>query len=267
MHHLSTPVKLLQITDTHCYANDDSKLAWSELEVYPNQSLLRLLTHFKAQAQDYDGLVISGDLAEENILETYQRLRKMLQDFPLPVYILPGNHDTPELMYSELAAPAEQIHYIPGEVFANWHVLFLDTHHTGHPEGHLSDEQFTALKIQLDNIATQEHAVLFMHHHPVAIGSSFMDTIGLQQTDAFWSLLADYPQVKTVVFGHIHSEFSTAYPVTPQRNIQVFGTPATCVQVKHIDENLNLDHTRPAWRELVLHADGQLDTTVHYLQD
>lgn len=262
----STPMRLLQITDTHCYADDDSRLEWSTLKVYPNRSLIRLLAHLQTSSADYDALIISGDLAQEETAETYQRLRKILQGFPLPVYILPGNHDVPELMYSELAMGSEHIHYLPDAVFSDWHVLFLDTHQTGHPEGHLSDQQFAALKIQLDNVAPEEHILLFMHHHPVPIGSPLMDGIGLQETDTFWSLLTAYPQVKAVVFGHIHSEFSTKYPVTAKRDILVFGTPATCVQAKHIDEKLRLDHDRPAWRELVLYADGRLETAVHYLQ-
>lgn len=263
----SQPVRLLQISDTHCYADDDARLEWSVLELYPNRSLIRLLAHLEARAEDFDALVISGDLAQEESAAAYQRLGEILRDFPLPVYTLPGNHDVPEFMRSELTRAAGHIHYQQQVRFTDWYCLFLDTHLSGHAEGHLSTEQFVELANQLHQLKADEHAILFMHHHPLSIGSPWMDRMGLQQTDAFWSLLSRYPQVKAVSFGHIHSEFSRDYAVSAQSSIQVFATPATCVQVKHIDDKLRLDHARPAWRELTLHADGQLDTAVHYLAD
>nr|CAA6829583.1 MAG: 3',5'-cyclic-nucleotide phosphodiesterase (EC [uncultured Thiotrichaceae bacterium] len=258
-------VKLLQITDTHCYAADDSRLEWSDLELYPNKSLIRVLDHLTQLSGDYDALIISGDLVQEETVATYQRLHGILNDFPLPVYILPGNHDVPELMRSELSAQSERIHYVTHTAFGRWHAVFVDTHLTGHPEGDISEEEFAELKRTLDELPLAEHAVIFMHHHPVPIGSPWMDHMGLKQTEPFWSLLADFPQVRSVVFGHIHSEFSTEYPVTAERNIRVLGTPATCVQAKHNDEEMQLDDTRPAWRELVLRPDGQVETAVSYL--
>lgn len=266
-HQPATAVKLLQITDTHCYADDDSRLEWSDLAVYPNKSLIRVLAHLESLAGEYDALVISGDLAQEEIAETYQRMGAILKDFPLPVYILPGNHDTPELMHSELAAPHPHIHYAEHAAFAGWHTVFVDTHFSGHPEGDISDEQFAALKIRLDQLRQEEHALVFMHHHPVPIGSRWMDHMGLQQTDKFWALLSDYPQVGGVVFGHIHSEFNLEHPVSAEKSILVIGTPATCVQAKHDDAEMRLEDARPAWRELVLQPDGSIETTVHYLAD
>lgn len=267
MNQPAAAVKLLQITDTHCYADDDSRLEWSDLTVYPNKSLIRVLAHLEQLAENFDALVISGDLVQEETAGAYQRIAEILQDFPLPVYILPGNHDVPELMRSELSRQNERINYVMHTAFSGWHVVFVDTHFTGHPEGDISDEQFAELKVQLDQLALGEHALLFMHHHPVPIGSPWMDHMGLQQTDAFWSLLTSYPQIQGVVFGHIHSEFSMDYPVTPEKSIRVLGTPATCVQAKHNDEEMQLDDTRPAWRELVLQPDGTIETAVHYLKD
>ncbi|PIE01393.1 MAG: metallophosphoesterase [Thiothrix nivea] len=262
----SAAVRLLQISDTHCYADDGVRLAWTKSVVYPNRSLLRLLTHLESQKKPFDALVISGDLVQEETAATYRRYREILQDFHWPVYILPGNHDVPELMHSELAT-AEHIHFQFHEQFSGWHCLFLNTHRDGHAEGYLETEQLIAVEEQLNQLKANEHALLFMHHHPVPIGSSWMNRLGLQHAGIFWSLLAQFPQVKAVSFGHIHSEFSQDYCINQHRVIQTFSTPATCVQIKHTDEKLRFDHTRPAWRELTLHADGQLDTCVHYLPD
>ncbi|MEZ5536455.1 MAG: metallophosphoesterase [Thiolinea sp.] len=261
------PVRLLQISDTHCYSDDNSRLEWSEPELYPNQSLIRLLAHLKKRAEDFDALVVSGDLVQEESAAAYRRVGEILQDFPLPVYTLPGNHDIPELLRTELVMACEQVSDQFHARFEDWHCLFLNTHAAGRPEGHMTPEQFFELEVQLDQIEPDEYAMLFMHHHPVPIGSPWMDRMGLQQADEFWLLLAKYPQVKAVSFGHVHSEFNQHYQLSEGRVVHTFSTPATCVQVKHIDEQLRFDHFSPAWRELSLFANGQLETRVHYLVD
>jgi Icc protein len=47
--------------------------------------------------------------------------------------------------------------------------------------------------------------------------------------------------------------------------IPVFGTPATCIQLKPTHPVFAFDHLCPAWREIALHPDGTLETEVHYL--
>ena len=95
-------LRLWQITDTHCYADDQLALEWSALPVYPNLSLQRVLAHFQQQlgeaSQAAEALIISGDLAQAETLATYQRLNQLLHVLPIPTYALPGNHDQPHLM-------------------------------------------------------------------------------------------------------------------------------------------------------------------------
>lgn len=263
----SGPVRLIQISDLHCYADDDAKLEWSDIPLYPNRSLIRVIDHLQKIAQSFDVLVISGDLVQEETAQSYQRIAQILQGFPRPIYIFPGNHDIPALMQVHLVDVDKNIHFCLSETFANWHCLFLDTNAPQCPDGHISAEEFAAIEKALGQMTTNEYALILMHHHPLPIGSPWMDTMGLQQTEQFWDLIKKYPQVASIVFGHIHSEFAVQYPLGEDRTVEVLGTPATCVQVKHIDENLHLDHARPAWREVSLLADGGVETAVHYLPD
>ena len=140
----SRPIRLVQISDLHCYADDNAPLEWSEIPLYPNQSLIRVIDHLKAEVASFDGLVISGDLVQEETAASYQRIREMLLGFPKPVYILPGNHDIPELMQRELADQDDNIRFQFSALFADWHCLFLDTHKHECPDGHIDAEQFEA---------------------------------------------------------------------------------------------------------------------------
>ncbi|MEZ5479970.1 MAG: metallophosphoesterase [Thiolinea sp.] len=261
------PVRLLQISDTHCYADHDARLEWSDLPVQPNRSLQRLLAHLAERAGDFAALIISGDLVQEETAASYRRVRELLQGFPLPIYTLPGNHDIPELMRSELADDHAGIYFTPQACFERWHCLLLDTSLPQHADGHLSTRQLTQFQNQLEQLKNDDQVLIIMHHHPLPIGSPWMDSMGLQQAEAFWKLAAGFPQVRALSFGHIHHEFVGHYRKSEGSDIAVYGTPATCVQLKHVGDQLEFDHTRPAWREFSLYADGRVETSVHYLDD
>jgi Icc protein len=255
-------VRLWQISDNHCYPDDSTPLEWSKEAIYPNQSLRAVLNHLKTQLSDHSALFITGDLAQEETAQTYQRIKVLLDDFPLPIHVLPGNHDIPELMRAHLG---EKI-TLPSQVsFGQWHAILLDTHAVGKPDGHLDDAQFNQLEQQLRAIPSDEFAIILMHHHPIDIGSEWMDRMGLQQKQRFWEIVSAFNCVKAVFNGHIHQAFHGEYRTASGCVIPVFGTPATCIQLKPSHPVFEFDHLRPAWREIVLHPDGTLETEVHYL--
>ena len=259
----TVPLRIWQISDTHCYADDASPLVWSPLLVYPNQSLQRVLAHLNQQTTG-DALVISGDLAQEEIAATYQRINELLDPFPAPVYVLPGNHDDPALMQTELTS--SRIHLVQHAQLGAWHLLFLDSSRPRHSEGYLTAAKLAELEKNLSKIHRDEHVLIFLHHHPTSIGSPWMDKMGLQQSEQLWELMTAFPQVKAVAFGHIHTEFEGSVSNQQGQTIAVYGTPATCVQLTHDQVNLGFKHAKPGWREFCLYADGRLTTSVQYLE-
>ncbi len=259
----TTPLRIWQLSDTHCYADDSSHLIWSPLLVYPNQALIRVLNHLKQQSP-CTALVLSGDLAQEETAATYQWINRQLDSFPAPVYVLPGNHDHPKLMQAKLSS--SNIHLVDHKQLGAWHLLFLDSSRPLHGEGYLTTEKLDALVHKLKQLPVEAHALIFLHHHPLPIGSAWMDNMGLQQPEPFWEILTQFPQVKAVAFGHIHAEFVGAVTNQQGKNIAVYGTPATCVQLTHDEARLGFKHAKPGWRELSLYADGRIATQVHYLE-
>jgi Icc protein len=255
-------VRLLQISDSHCYADDNARLEWSDADISPNRSLQMLLAHLAQRVPNYAALLLTGDLAQEETAATYQRMNTLLADFPLPVYALAGNHDIPALMQTHLHGNVSMPEVV---TFGAWHCLLLDTSAEGKPDGHLDEAQFARLESLLAAIAPDDFIAIFMHHHPVEIGSAWMDVMGLQQATPFWALVERFPQVKAVFHGHIHQEFSGEYAFASGRQVAVFGTPATSIQLKPVNPTFAFDHTLPAWREISLHPDGSITTLVEYL--
>lgn len=255
-------VRLFQVTDSHCYASDDSRLTWTNMPIYPNLSLKAMLAHLRTRVVGYSALMLTGDLAQEETPATYQRVNTMLNAFPLPVYTIPGNHDIPKMMQENLSGNVQMPEHV---AVGKWHLLLLDTHADGKPDGRLTDEQFERFEKLLVSIREDHFVAVFMHHHPVPIGSEWMDVMGLRQRTYFWNLVEHFPQVKVVFNGHIHQEFNGQHEYAGGRTVAVHGTPATCVQMKPVRQNIEFDHTRPAWRDIVLLPDGRVQTQVHYL--
>lgn len=256
----TAPVKFLLITDTHCYANDEHRLEWSHAPIYPNRSLTHTLQHIKAHSQDKQALIITGDLAQEEVPQTYQNIAQQLADFPLPSYVIAGNHDTPSMLQATLG---EHAHIKLHQQFNRWHFIFLDTHKEQRPEGEITPEQFKQLNDCLSHVPIDHFVVIFMHHHPMDIHSAWMDRIGLEQREQFWAMVSEYPQIRAVFHGHIHQNFSGAYRYMDGREVPVYGTASTCIQFKPRHAHIEFDHINPVWRETTLYPSGRIETKTH----
>ena len=82
----------------------------------------------------------------------------------------------------------------------NWRVVLLDSSIPGAVPGYLEDDQLDLLRRAIDS-AGERFLLVSFHHHPVPIGSDWMDPIGLRNPQALFDLLAPYPQVRCLLWG------------------------------------------------------------------
>lgn len=256
----AAPVKFLLITDTHCYADDEQQLEWSTAPVFPNKSLELTLDHLIPYTHDQQALIITGDLAQEEIPKTYQRVKEILTGFPLPIYALSGNHDTPAMMQDNLSS---QVQIVSQKKIHDWHFIFINTNKPDRPEGELTIDELEQLEQQLSQIPIEHFVLIFMHHHPIDIQSAWMDRMGLEQREQFWAIISAYPQVRAIFHGHIHQNFEDSYRYVNGREVQVYGTASTCLQLKPKQETIQFDHINPVWRETTLYPSGRIETQTH----
>jgi Icc protein len=95
------------------------------------------------------------------------------------------------------------------------------------------------------------------HHHPVSMRSRWLDTVGLANGDAFFAVLRRHPNVRAVLFGHVHQALDVLID-----GVRVLATPSTCSQFRPLSQDFAIDDAPPAYRTLTLHPDGRLDTEV-----
>ena len=51
---------------------------------------------------------------------------------------------------------------------------------------------------------SSQHVLVAMHHHPLPMGSAWLDGVALRDATAFWSIIDTHPGVRGVVCGHVH---------------------------------------------------------------
>lgn len=252
-------VRILQVTDTHLFANTENTL----LGVNTYRSYQAVLDAIAEENLPIDLIVATGDLVQDQSPQAYQHFADGIERIPAPCVWLPGNHDYPPAMVKTLKiagiSSAKQI--LIGD---EWQILMLDSQLQDVPHGELSEQQLEWMKASLD--AEPERTTLIMlHHHPLPSGCTWLDQHSLRNSHILADYLRNYPNVKAMLCGHIHQEMDENW-----HGIRLLATPSTCVQFKPHCTNFALDTLAPGWRYLELSVNEQsqrhITTRVHRLE-
>jgi 3',5'-cyclic-AMP phosphodiesterase len=133
-------------------------------------------------------VIVTGDLAEHAAPAEYQRFHELVAPLPMPVHVLPGNHDD-----LDWAGP----HSVDCD---GTRVVLCDTHVQGRDDGHLDLDWLAG------ELSTAAPTIVAMHHPPILVGIGGLDAIGLPEDEraGLAELLARSPHVVRVVAGHVH---------------------------------------------------------------
>ena len=252
----SDSIKLLQITDTHLFEADEGSL----LSVRTADSFAAVVQEILNHQVQYEYILATGDISQDHSAESYQRFAEGIAPLKKDCFWLPGNHDYKPNMGSVLPSPQIQSveHLMLGE---HWQLILLDSQVVGVPHGRLSDQQLTLLEEKLAE-NPQRHTLVLLHHHPLLVGSAWLDQHTLKDAEAFWQVVNRFSNVKGILCGHVHQDMNVL-----DNGIRVMATPSTCVQFKPDSDDFALDTESPGWRELELHSNGDITTEVDRLPD
>ena len=150
-----------------------------------------------------DAILVTGDLVQDDA-GGYEHFRRLFARFGKPVLCIPGNHDFVPQMREALAGRPFDLDG-PADIGA-WRIVLLDSVVPEQAGGRISVEMLTKLDEELGR-ARQRHAMVCLHHHPIAMQSRWLDSVGLSNADEFWSVIDSHPQVRAVVWGHVHQNF------------------------------------------------------------
>jgi len=247
-------VTIVQLTDCHLLTEPDGTL----LDIATRPRLRRALADIRSRVPDFDLLVVTGDTAHDEAQATYEEFRAELGDWVDRLRIVPGNHDDRASLTRVFPEVTEEIGGRVGFAVEtdDWLVIGLDSHQPGENAGELGSEQLAWLKARLAADPTRS-VILFLHHPPIAVGSPWVDKIGLLDAGALENVLAGHLRVRAVVTGHVHQEASGRVG-----DATVHTSPAVGPQFRPHTDTLVIDPSPPAYRVIELHPTGDWSTTV-----
>ncbi|MEX2470254.1 MAG: 3',5'-cyclic-AMP phosphodiesterase [Pseudohongiellaceae bacterium] len=245
------PIRLVQITDTHLYGSATGTL----LKMNTGETFDSVLDLVDKQEEEIDLILATGDIAQDATVTAYRQFIEGMARFDAPFRWIPGNHDSASLMI-EVGGKASG-----KEVrINNWQILFLDSSVEGQVHGRLTPVELQFLEAGLEAAAQDAsvaHCLICLHHNPVKGSAAWMQDIGLQNGDEFFTVVGRFAKCRCVVYGHIHQELDFEH-----RGVRCLCTPSTCIQFKPDVINFALDRRNPGYRTLELFGNGDIQTQV-----
>lgn len=242
--------QIIQLTDFHLGSRSNPLYRG----INSAESLKQILDQLKTQQPQPDRYLLTGDLAEEPSPETYERVALAFKEYAAPIHFVPGNHDIPDLMRTHLKAAG--FHDDPVITWDNWRILLLNSSQPESSKGKLGSRACQWLSETLE--ALRDYwIVIALHHHPIPSGSTWMDTMMIEDRETFLETIQTHGKVKGVIFGHVHQEIDQMW-----NNIRFLGSPSTCAQFAPGSKTFATENGRPGYRSIELDRNGQLTTRV-----
>ncbi len=243
-------VKVLQFTDTHLFATPDKKLCGMNTDA----SLRAVLDLSHELNERPDFILATGDLSQDVTEASYKRFLEYFDALRVPVFCLPGNHDSTARMNKILDSDNVQI---VRQILADeWQVLLLDSTVPGKNGGHLRKEELCFLD-QCLSVHDDKPTLVCLHHNLLPTETRWLDTMTVNNASEFFEVLDRHENAVAVLTGHIHQDL-----VARRKNIRIIGTPSTCIQFAAKTPTFTLDTQTPGYRRLDLGSRGTIQTDV-----
>ncbi|MDP1665917.1 MAG: 3',5'-cyclic-AMP phosphodiesterase [Methylobacter sp.] len=243
-------ISILQLSDLHILAEPEDKMLGINTEHYFHACLEQAFT----ENRHFDLILLTGDLAQDPCLASYQRILNSLEVYGTPCICLPGNHD--DYKFMQQIFNTDRINCRKQVKLGNWQLISLNSQIPGKPGGRLSNEELAFL----ENCLTENpdrHALVAVHHHFLETKSPWMDTMIIENSRELLAIIDKYPQVKVITTGHIHQvmDIKTAA-------LRVLGVPSTCFQFAPETLEFSVSDAAPGYRLIELYADGRVESEV-----
>ena len=214
-------MKLIHLSD--CHIIDPAPKNQPAAKPRPHQTLCAIITDICQWHKDADLCVVSGDLTHDGTLAQYRLFGETIAALPMPVHVIPGNHDEREPLLATLPATARDENGFINYALTHQgiRIIMLDTLADGEDFGNLCPQRLAWLANELQQ-SQDLPCLIFMHHPPLALGLPFMDAINLQNADAFGDILQTHPAIRHIFFGHTHRPFHAIW-----RGIPITGGAST----------------------------------------
>ena len=162
---------------------------------------------------------------------------------------MPGNHDDPHLLAKVLSkGKLDEGKLAQSFEACGWRFALLDSAIPGEDGGSIGGPQLRWLHETLDAHPSTP-TIIALHHAPLPIGSRWLDVMKLADGTDLEHIIARSPQVRLVLFGHVHQVFEE------RRNNALYASaPSTFFQFMPGSADFAGDDRPPGARIVQLNA-------------
>lgn len=193
---------LIQISDTHILP--PGKILYGEIDTALH--LQETVQKINRMRPTPDAVFFTGDLVEKGDKASYEYFIELIEPLTMPAWVIPGNHDNPQLMCEIFAGTGYFPVAEPGHQYAiedlPFRILALNSHSDGTELPEFNEQKLTWLQDQLSR--SKKPVLIAIHHPPMTTGIELIDMGGSDWYQGIKSVLADHDQVKLVICGHCH---------------------------------------------------------------
>jgi len=193
---------VVQITDTHVVERGTLLYGMADTA----RHLAETVSEINAMRPLPDMVLITGDLVEHPGPATYSHFHDLIEPLEMPVYLMPGNHDDPEIMWGYFRHtpmfPAKPPHFQYVIEHNPFRILMLNSHLDNSELPCYGPRRLQWLDEQL--AASDLPALIAIHHPPMKTGIGFIDMVGAEWYEGIAEVLQRHPQVLKVICGHGH---------------------------------------------------------------
>jgi 3',5'-cyclic-AMP phosphodiesterase len=253
---------IAQITDIHlhCDADNPENAGYNRLRT--------VLEHLRGLSTKPDLLLITGDMTERGDAESYRMLAEIISGYEIPVYLCLGNHDRRNNFCKHFQDAPKNSDFVQYALtIGPLRLIVLDTLQEGRHGGAFCEQRAGWLTTQLAQDLTIP-TIIAMHHPPVKTGIQWMEADEDELwTERFSNVIADAPNIKAILCGHLHRQVSIGWKGT---TVAICGSTAPQIMLDFSP----LDPEKPDNRPLIvdsapayaLHYWNGRDVITHFCQ-
>ncbi|MDO9581875.1 MAG: metallophosphoesterase [Desulfomicrobium sp.] len=160
-----------------------------------------------------DAVLITGDVADGGSDADYALVRQILAPLPMPVFVVPGNHDRRGPMRAAFGAtiPYAAASTLQFEAqVAGARIIGLDSLVPGRVEGDLDAAQLDWLEDRLSS--GTDPVFVMLHHPPFPTGNAHWDASALRGGGArLGRIMQSCSAPLRLLCGHVHQAFHTQW--------------------------------------------------------
>ncbi|MFG1286849.1 phosphodiesterase [Xanthobacter versatilis] len=246
---------IAQLTDTHIRRPGTLAYGVVDTALY----LEAAVAHILALTPRPDVVIVTGDLTDFDDPAEYARFRALTAALPMPLFPIPGNHDSSAGLlaaFPEIAARCDggRVNYVVEDVPLR--LVMLDSTVYGCPHGQLGEEGLAFLDRAL-GATPGRPAFVCAHHPPFLTGIRHMDVQNLSDAAGLEEVFGHWPQVLGFTCGHVHRAVTTTFAGIAAT---IGPAPAHAVSLALDPQAPPTFHMEPPSLSLHLFTDGRVVT-------